>query len=229
MAKFFLLILFSFLVKPVLATEYIKVAVIDSGLDLKDSRFKGVLCPKGHKDFTNTGIEDHMGHGTHVSSLIMMYAEDSPYCLVILKYADPKVSSSQAATYFSQAILYSTKIGAKIVNISGGGNTPSAFEQRIIKGSKQIYIVAAGNDGKSLDDVNYHYYPAQYHMHNIIVVGGRMADNSRWSLSNYGRNIKWENGVDVWGFLPHNKSGYKSGTSMATAIFTGKYIYAQQH
>jgi hypothetical protein len=56
--------------------EPVRVAVIDTGLNLKDSRFTH-LCKDGHYDLSDTSIEDTEGHGTHIASLIQKYAGDS--------------------------------------------------------------------------------------------------------------------------------------------------------
>ena len=53
------------------STLPLRVAVIDTGLDLSDKRFSSRLCKEGHEDFTHTTIEDKSGHGTHVVGLIL--------------------------------------------------------------------------------------------------------------------------------------------------------------
>jgi hypothetical protein len=85
------------------------------------------------------------------------------------------------------------------------------------------FVVSAGNDGVDLD-INPRY-PASYDCSNIVVVANRGARSS-----NYGSVVSaWEDGVMVWSMLPHGEEGYMTGTSMSTAIRTGRIIYARQH
>lgn len=232
MNKLLFLILLSFLIYPNKATTRhlpIRVAILDTGLDLKDPRFKNILCPTGHKDFTGLGFYDHHGHGTHVAGLIKKYAHDSNYCIIILKYTDVNVDSEIAFSSALQALTELNKIKADIVNFSGGGTISSATEFSIIKNSKQKFIVAAGNDGRSLDTGKYHYYPASYNLPNITIVGSLNSDKEKSDSSNYGDKVVWEIGEDVLSTLPNGEEGYKSGTSMACAIRTGKTIYEMSH
>ncbi len=66
----------------------IRVAVIDTGLDLSDPRFSALLCKdiKGVNLVPKEGIRDLIGHGTHVAGIIKKYAKDANYCMMIIKY-----------------------------------------------------------------------------------------------------------------------------------------------
>src|SRR5438034_325581 len=61
------------------------VVILDTGLNLEDPRFKSILCKFGHKDFTGKGMEDKIGHGTHVLGSIMRNAPKTGWCAVIVK------------------------------------------------------------------------------------------------------------------------------------------------
>lgn len=198
------------------------VAIVDTGLDLSDPRFSNALCPNGHKDFTDAGIKDTNGHGTHIAGLIKSYAKKSDYCMLIYKYYEPNKNNVLAQlNSFKEAI----KNGANIINFSGGGSGYLKEEYEIIKSHPEVlFIVAAGNEGKNLSNHEYTYYPASYNLSNMIIVSSYSLSKERDVSSNYGSFVSWEVGVNQLSTLPDGKTGYMSGTSQATAIKTGKII-----
>jgi subtilisin family serine protease len=202
-----------------------KIAVIDTGLDVNDDRFKELIC--GYRDLTGEGIEDKHGHGTHIAGLIKQYAENAHYCLYIIKFYSERASNFSNTSRMAEAIRDAANSGAKIVNISGGGGSFSEIEYLAIKNHPKVrFIVAAGNDGANLDKSTYKYYPACYNLKNITAVGALGTNNKRLHDSNYGSNIKtWEVGENILSTLPNGENGVFSGTSMATAIHTGKVIH----
>lgn len=201
-----------------LAFATLKVAVVDTGLDLNDPRFTSVLCPDGSKDFTGKGIEDTNGHGTHIAGLIKQYAKDSDYCLLIYKFFDENQTfyrnENNTVEAFTEAIIN----GASIINYSAGGPYTSVLEELVIKNHPEvIFFVAAGNEGTNLD-INCIYYPACYNYPNIIVIG-----NFR---GNHGKKVNFiENGTEVISTLPNGEEGLMTGSSQSTAIHTGKFIH----
>lgn len=207
--------------------QTVRVGVLDTGLDLNDVRFSAHICPGTGKDFTRKGLEDHLGHGTHVAGLIEQYAKDKNYCLVIAKYTDQQETSSERDVI--EAFHYLEKQHLDILNFSGGGYNYDSEEYESIKRMKTVKIfAAAGNDGKNIDHTP--YYPASYDLDNIQSVAALDMFNSPASFSNYSAYSIWELGVNVLSTLPYsisqNGQGYMSGTSMSTAVATGKYIYA---
>jgi len=212
------------IVAGLLAVAPIKVVVIDTGLDLKDERFKQVLCLTGHDNFTNESMTDYAGHGTHVAGLIKQYAGLSNYCLIILKYystRDPENNTRRA----QQAIRRAVELGASVINFSAGGPGSNPEECMLLTLHPEVtVVVAAGNDGANLDR-NCDYYPACYNLPNVRVVGAIGIDRQRYASSNYGAVVKnVEPGERIVSTLPHNQYGPMSGTSMAAAIHTGKLI-----
>lgn len=95
----------------------VRVAVIDTGLNLNDPRFTKVLCADGHADYTGEGIDDIEGHGTAVAGLIMQYAGKRRYCLTILKFYTPLASGKENMDREVMAIRRAKELGAKVVNI----------------------------------------------------------------------------------------------------------------
>lgn len=202
----------------------LQVAILDSGLDLTDPRFKNVLCNQGHRDFTGQGITDTHGHGTHVAGLIKDYAENSNYCLVIYHtYSD---SLPDGAERLFKALEALTHTNVKIVNLSGGGQGSSMTELSLLQkniAQGKRFIVAAGNNGEDISKVK--FYPASYELKGVTVVGALDALGWVAKGSNYGSVVKaWELGDKVLSTLPSGHKGFFSGTSQATAIATGKLL-----
>jgi subtilisin family serine protease len=205
----------------VMGGEIVKVAVIDTGLDLQDTRFAKVLCPTGHQDFTGSGIQDTVGHGTHVAGLIMQYAARANYCLVIYKFYQN--SSTPNSVTLLAAINEAVKEKVKYINISGGGTGFRELEYNAIKKAKDITFIAAAGNEKSKD---MNWYPAAYDLPNVIAVGALDKQGDHWYKSNSGPYVKvWEPGELIYSTLPYGEYGYDSGTSMSTAIYTGKLIW----
>lgn len=202
----------------------LRVAVIDTGLDLNDPRFQSVLCPTGHIDFTGSGIKDEYGHGTHVAGIIKNFAGDAKYCMVIYKiFRDGKSIQSLAMLAFK----YASEAGVTMINFSAGGYQYEESEKDIIKNSpRTLYIVAGGNDSVNLDTAERKYYPASYGLPNIIPVGNLNNNYDRNPSSNYGSFLQWEVGTNIYSTLPNNKIGPMTGSSMSAAVRTGKLIRA---
>jgi hypothetical protein len=203
----------------------LKVGVVDSGLNLEDSRFKSHLCRTGHRDFTGEGISDTQGHGTAMVGLITRFATDGDYCLVIYKYYSDKVPGYMNVDHEVEALRQAAKDGIKIVNLSGGGPVFNEKEYLVIRDNPEItFVVAAGNEGQNLDVPGNEYYPAMYYQKNEVVVENIDESGHRTESSNYGSKITVsEVGVNVYTTLIHGY-GYITGTSASTAVHTGKLI-----
>lgn len=205
----------------------IKVAVLDTGLDLNDSRFKDHLCKLGHKNFvTNQGIEDSNGHGTFIVGLIQKYAGNANYCMVIYKYYQDGAPDIVNGYREVKAIKAAIDEGVDIVNLSGGGPGFDEDEALLIRDNpKVLFVVAAGNEGANIDISGHGFYPASLPYNNIVAVGGVDSYGNRASVSNYGKRVKAkELGQDVESTLPNGQTGVLSGTSMSCAIHTGKIV-----
>jgi hypothetical protein len=210
------LIVTLFPIRAAHSKEFLTVAVIDTGLDkdiLSQGYSKGI-CRYGHRDFTGKGLHDVNGHGTNVSGLIHKYAQGSQYCQVILKTYHDKATG---AKFFTEAIEYAINLKVDIINISGGGSGSNMAEYKAVKkaldnGIKLIF--AAGNNAQKLG-VEGSYFPAMYDDRITVVA------SSKGEYSNTGECVDtWENGTNQVGDY-----GWRmTGTSQATAIYTGKTI-----
>ena len=219
----------------------IVVAVIDTGFDFK-SDWKAILksyptikkprlCKYGHKDFTGAGLIDNHGHGTHVAGLIAQFAKDANYCLVILKYYDPKIivqdNLEQTRKSFERAIA----LKVDIINYSGGGKDRSKEECSLIKEALDSgiqVVAAAGNERKNINQVP--YYPAACDRRVQVVANvernGEYANSSNFTDGKLNSMFLYtEMGVNVMSIAPNNQLNFMTGTSQAAAIKTGKDVF----
>ena len=221
---------------PVYAGAHtITVAVIDTGLNIQDPRLSFHLCHGGHRDFTGEGLMDNESHGTHIVGLIEKYARDSDYCLYIIKYynTDDDRSYNHEEAYIN-ALEYALSLHPDIINFSGGSPSYLNREDRLIRDNPHtIFITAAGNDGHLLTKRNC-FYPACLDYRNVVSVGNLEQPHRGCSYrnpsSNYGPRVDlWEVGTSIISTVPDGIMGIMSGTSQATAITTGKWVYAFSH
>lgn len=188
----------------------------------------------------NNRLEDNHGHGTHIAGIIGAEAGNnkgisgiSPnVSLMILKYFDPKVPNTDNLKNTIAAIRYAVKMGAHIINYSGGGTDYShdEYEAILLADKKNILFVAAAGNERSNSD-QHHYYPADYGLKNIISVTAIDPTTEVLSSSNYGVltvDIAAP-GQNILSCLPNNSYGLMTGTSQATAFVTGAAALVMSH
>ena len=177
---------------------------------------------------SNNDVTDNHGHGTHISGIIgargMTVSGVAPdVSLMVLKYYDSK-GGGGSLEFTINSIRYAVKMGAHIINYSGGGTQPNSLEKKAIKEAQErgiLFVAAAGNEYSNSDISN--YYPADYELNNIISVTA--IDESKHVLesSNYG--VKTVDiaapGKRIYSTLHNGLYGYMTGTSQATGFVTG--------
>lgn len=212
---------FDFIIKiltpVIMSTAPIKIAVIDSGYNINNYSFK--KCADEERDFSNSGMNDNIGHGQNVVHIISEDIMDLNYCIVPIKIFDRNNSNimHRSILSFKYAILKKVDI----INYSASGHQRSKEEMEIIKKALDMgikVVVAAGNDGSNLD-INCEYYPACYD-NRLIVVGNLMKNGFINPTSNYGSRVNyWELGTKV------TAGGLTlTGTSQATPKITAKEV-----
>lgn len=200
----------------------LKIAIVDTGLDIHDPRFSSLIC--GYKDFTGEGITDTHGHGTHIAGLIKENGPVFGYCFVILKYFTLSHSVSDNMANYRAALREAIRLKVSIINFSGGGGDFDEPEFLLIKDNPQVkFFVAAGNKGVNIDYPKNYFYPASYRLNNITVVG------NVFGKANYGSTVNVTiNGNNIVSTVPYSVSssglGEMSGSSQSTAIYTGRYL-----
>jgi len=194
----------------------IKVAVIDTGVDLLHTDLSANIST-GY-DFVNNDNSpmDDNGHGTHVAGIIASVQNG----LGIIGAANKanimpiKVLNNQGYGYLSdvaKGIYYAADNGARVINLSLGASTDSltlknAVDYAVKKG---VFIAAAaGNDGGKPCS-----YPAAYP--SVVCVVATDSYNKLASFSNVGGELSAP-GVYNYSTYLGNLYKYMSGTSMAT-------------
>jgi subtilisin family serine protease len=197
------------------------VAIVDSGIadhpDIDPSRVEKHNFVTGE-----TSPDDGDGHGTHVAGIIGAtlgntigsagVAPDAD--LMVLRALDDEGSGTDDD--IAAALNYAGDHGAKIVNVSlGGEGDAPLIEDAIEAHPNTLFVIAAGNDGRDNDVV--HTYPCDLDDANIICVGASTNEDTRADFSNYS-----DESVDLfapgdWIVSTYLGGGYQfiGGTSMA--------------
>jgi subtilisin family serine protease len=227
----------------------VTIAVVDTGADVGSPDLSGRIAATYDIGTGTRSVVDPSGHGTFVASL----AGGSPTVggtggqarLLIVKVAE---SSSMTDVDVAAGIVFAVRHGARIVNLSVAGRTPSPVEQGAVAYAAQrgvLLVAAAGNDALAGDPVE---YPAAYIQPvgssgvggTGLVVGASDQGGSRAPFSEFGSFISLAApGVSVVGAVSRQSSpvsfprasfdglppgalyGYGSGTSFAAPQAAG--------
>jgi serine protease len=218
------------------ANEKVRIAVIDSGVDLDHNELKDVLIA-GY-DFANgdSEPEDDAGHGTKVTGIIGAKGQNSiRTCGVawninieIMPLKFMKKDGSSTSGYTSDAIdaiNYAVNNGAQIINASWGFDTRSRSLEDAINYAKSrgvLFVCSAGNNSENNDEVA--HYPSNYKIDNIISVAAMNRYGELASFSNYGRysvHVAAPGSSLTTTALDNTITSYASGTSFAAPFVTG--------
>jgi len=197
-----------------LNSKTIKIAVIDTGIDLNNVKVN--ICEGGLIDVYGTGIQDTEGHGQNIAHAIASHLKDKNYCIYIIKYTEGANTNREETI---KAFKMAKSLGVHIVNYSAGGLGVNMEEYNVLKDMTATIVTAAGNNHQDLSE-NCNYFPACYDLKNIIVIGSISDDRRISRFSNYGKYI------DYWYPGEHQFYGGsgRSGTSQATAHATGMIV-----
>lgn len=198
----------------------VRIAVLDTGYT--PGNYSNVnLCNYGHKDFTGTGLQDHVWHGSHIANMIADRITDKDsYCIIIVKWYDPLYILKDTTKLFE----YTERLGVDVINYSAGGHYMVVNERQVLtrllnKGIK--VFVAAGNDNNNLDE-RCDFYPPCLKLPKLRVVGNLSRNGKRSNSSNYGSVVTdWEWGEDIVADTPGGPVA-ATGTSQATAQASAK-------
>jgi subtilisin family serine protease len=233
------------------AAAGLTIAVVDTGADVNAPDL-AAKSPSTWSVLSNaTDVTDRQGHGTFVSSLaagsstnnegVAGFGGDAKLLDVQAAQADGSISDVDSA----DGIIYAVDHGAKIINMSYGGTTPSPVEQSAVAyaaGHGVLLVAAAGNDGAGLD---FPLYPAAF-LQPLnsdgqggigLAVASTNLSGGASSFSNWGSYISMAApGENVFGAVSATASswpttplpgssagdyGYDSGTSFASPEVAG--------
>jgi subtilisin family serine protease len=223
------------------------VAIIDSGIDWNHLSINWDSLWRNPKETAGNGIDDdkngyiddvigwnfvdrnnkpwdYDGHGTFVAGLIAGdwnektgMAGINPFAKLMILRAVNDFGHTRAS-FIAQAIAYAADNGARVINLSVGGDHISRVEQLAIDyayAKGVIIVVAAGNRG--VDIRNFGIAASD----KVLSVAATGTDDQRASFSNWGRISVSAPGIDVLSLrarrtdtlLGVNVASYKPGSN----------------
>lgn len=237
-------------------SKEIKVVILDTGIDLKNYPYKNKIktIEKDYKDYD--------GHGTHVVSTIIKYTKVKNFKIIPIKVffetssvKELDLKETEESEYFlAEAVKKVKKTGAKIVNISAGGNRFYKKDYEAIKNNPDIlFIVASGNEVFKIDEKSeykkynnvkdldffellkmtnknefkYSFYPCAFKLDNVICVGNATIKDKEVSVhSNYGSFVVdvFANGQEQVNIGLDGEEYTLSGSSVSTPKITALAI-----
>lgn len=178
------------------------------------------------------GMEDD--HGTHAagtiaaarSTLGIAGIADNKYVKIMALKALGTEFGVGEETAVIEAIRYAEANGASICNLSFGTEIYYPNLEKVMRESKMLFIIAAGNgdkDGNGMNTDEHPDYPASFNLDNSIVVANLMFDGNLAKSSNYSTNIVdvAAPGTYIVSTIADNSYGFMTGTSMAAPMVTG--------
>ncbi|PNY80902.1 S8 family peptidase [Deinococcus koreensis] len=213
----------------------VKVAVIDTGVDLKHPALEGHLSPASEwKDYVDgDAVPQEMdssagayGHGTGVAGIILQVAPEAT--ILPIRVLRPDGSGDLSALV--QAIGWAIDRGADVINLSLGSDTTSAALSNMLglATTRGVFTVASsGNTGGQ----NVTYPAADTALKAagtyLISVGSVDGSDSLSSFSNYGKALDLlAPGENVVTAAPDSQIAAWSGTSFAAPQVTGALALA---
>ena len=221
MRNLILLIILAYASQTAFAESRVKIAIVDTGISLTQAKSK-YLCKDGLKTFlTWDWGYDKNGHGTNIFGLIADQINPKTHCIISYKFYKKNLPDRKSLNNTIKAIEHAIKNNVKYLNMSMGGSSPSNRERALLKkflDNGGYVLAAAGNESHNLD-IYCNYFPACYKAKsfkkykNFIVVSSHTGD-----FPNYGKV------VDIYEDGKNKGKPVLSGTSQATAIYTGKLV-----
>ncbi|HET9814114.1 MAG TPA: S8 family peptidase [Sphingomicrobium sp.] len=176
--------------------EGVKIGIVDSGINPALAEFNGRIDPASGDAAGNRGVSDEGGHGTAVSAVAAAARNNSGTlgvafnATIISQRADDPGSCATAdgCSFFDDDVargIDAARIaGARVINLSLGGSTPSTVllsaMQRAVN-SGIVLVIAAGNDGETMKGNNpdpFALSPAQNFPGMVIIAGSVGADSA---------------------------------------------------
>ncbi len=207
------------------------VAVLDTGL-METYRSQGYI--QGSFDALNpeSSISDNVGHGTQMALIASgqvspMGAEPDEFSNPVLSVRAFDDNGFTSTSTLMSSIEYALANGAKVLSLSWGSETDSAFLEKAVNyaASKGLVVVAAAGNSPTGDPV----YPAAYE--SVIAVSALGPDGKAWEMSNYGDFV--DLAAPGFASLPVGSKGDPgtyAGTSISTAYLAGKIAdYLRKH
>jgi hypothetical protein len=192
------------------------VAVVDTGVDASHPWFTTHLLPGRSFVGAPEDWSDSNGHGTHVAGIVRQ-ADPSARILPVDVFGSER---STRDAVVSAGIVWAVENGARVVNLSLGGTSPSSSLDAAIEFARSrdvVVVAAAGNLG---DRGSPPSYPAANEL--TLAVAALDAAQAPAYFSNRGVYVDIAAfGVGVTSSVPGGGFSAWSGTSMAAPFVSG--------
>ncbi len=213
----------------------VKVAVLDTGIDLNHPAFRGKLDTAGAKDYLDgdnlpqevngntSGWSDGYGHGTATANIVLQVAPKATILPIRVLDANGDGDTSTIAS----AINYAVEQGARVINLSLGSTSSSSTLNTAIKNAiyKGVAVIcASGNTGDTrvlypaltADTTNNTQGPGS------VGVGSVGSNFLKSGFSTYGGNLEiTAPGENIVTAFPGSQLVSVSGTSFSTPVVSG--------
>lgn len=221
----------------------IKVAVIDTGLDLENP-----ILTKYSPYRNPASVNDVHGHGSHVYGILSLLTSHVSTEIIPYKFYSVYNTGMQNLIALREQLRKAIDDKVDIINLSLDGPQPDKIEYELLQEAQEkgiIVIVASGNNSINLDMpncdtsnyakdcVNYSYPTSYTGLDNMITVANYKDKTTLSESSNYGKNkvtlgtigeqvpsFGYTYGQDVPRFI--------TGTSQATPIITSAIVKLKQ-
>jgi len=223
------------------------IAVIDTGIDLDHSDLAAKIWTNtdeipgnGIDDDGNGYVDDVYGwnfvndstlmleasHGTHVAGIAGAHTNNGigiagvSWQSPLMQLQALRSNGDGAWADVAEAIIYAADNGARILNLSFGGEAPSQTIQDAVSYARSqgcLLVAATGNNQSQPTPVE---YPAAFP--GVLAVAATTAGDTLASFSNGGPQVDVAApGVDIFSTSDHNQYAVMSGTSMAAPHVSG--------
>jgi subtilisin family serine protease len=202
------------------------VAVLDSGVNAAHPDLATQILPGYDFVFNDPDPTDDFGHGTAVCGTIVAAGNNDAGVAGVAfgcRVLPVKVMDAAGFAYYStiaQGIHYAVDAGARIINISIAGSSPSSTLQDAIDYAWDHNVVVVAAAGNNADNVP--QYPAA--CEHVIAVSATEPGDTLASFSSFGNDIALSApGDTIWTTQrdPANPYGAWRGTSFASPIVAG--------
>lgn len=203
-------------------SKNIMVALIDSGADLNNPDMKGTITDSYNPATKSSNVTDIVGHGSWTAAIIGATGNNNVYGtgiawnsrVMVVQATDEDGSLLDSS--IEDGVRYATDKGARVINMSLGGNGEEA--RVLCEGVEYavkrnvVVVTSSGNDGS-----NGPHYPSD--CPGVISVGATGLLNQPASFSNFGSRVTLSApGVRICGAVTAGKFGCSDGTSASTPI-----------
>ena len=204
----------------------VKVAVVDSGVDLDHPDLVGRLDTDNDYDFVNSDstAQDDQGHGTHVAGIIgatlnngLGVAGVANQC-TILPVKVLGAGNWGWSSDVADGIRWAADNGAEVINLSLGSASDDSVQDAAVQYavSRDCVVVASAGNDASYGVL----YPAADD--NVVGVGSTTTSDTLSDFSNYGPEVDIAApGSAVYSTTYDGGYGNKTGTSMAAPHVAG--------